>query len=393
MPYHLKSQRILWLNIHLYLGLFIGFVLSIVGLTGSILVFYEELQEVLNREQIVISTENPEISKRRSLDEMIASAEKIKPVGSQFFKTYYPRKEGLAYKFLYVVNHYENNQEGDNYYIFVNPYTTEATGVQLWHPADGHWQRPLVSLIMQLHYCLLIDTFGVKLVGYISLLGLVSVLSGLYLWWPRTGNFKKALSFRRNAGIKRVNYDLHKLAGFYSILFILLMLISGIYFNLPEDVNTLLKPIFTFQRPNAWEGMKSELMLSDTSLGKNLTPLSPGRIEAIVENQYPEGERWMLSAPTAADGVYYIWKRGLDSLSAFIGYREFAIDQYTGKIIQIYNSNSGSAWDIIFDWQWPIHSGQAFGWLGRGIVFLTGLVFPVLFITGLIRWLQKTRVI
>lgn len=42
-------------------------------------------------------------------------------------------------------------------------------------------------------------------------------------------------------------------------------------------------------------------------------------------------------------------------------------------------------------WQWFLHSGQAFGWTGRILVFLSGLACPVLFVTGVIRWLQKRR--
>ncbi|MDZ4151263.1 PepSY-associated TM helix domain-containing protein [Methylicorpusculum sp.] len=42
-------------------------------------------------------------------------------------------------------------------------------------------------------------------------------------------------------------------------------------------------------------------------------------------------------------------------------------------------------------WQWPLHSGQAFGMTGRLLVFSTGLACPVLFVTGVIRWLQKRR--
>jgi hypothetical protein len=36
-------------------------------------------------------------------------------------------------------------------------------------------------------------------------------------------------------------------------------------------------------------------------------------------------------------------------------------------------------------------AGQAFGWTERILVFLSGLVCPVLFVTGVIRWLQKRQ--
>lgn len=75
----LKYRRKLWLQVHLYLGLVAGAILAVVGLTGSILVFYEELQEVFNSEQIEI-TAPPEGQRiKHSLDEIIAAAETAKP--------------------------------------------------------------------------------------------------------------------------------------------------------------------------------------------------------------------------------------------------------------------------------------------------------------------------
>jgi uncharacterized iron-regulated membrane protein len=44
----LKSRRRLWLNIHVWLGLVLGFFLTIFGITGSILVFHAEIDELLN---------------------------------------------------------------------------------------------------------------------------------------------------------------------------------------------------------------------------------------------------------------------------------------------------------------------------------------------------------
>ena len=51
----------------------------------------------------------------------------------------------------------------------------------------------------------------------------------------------------------------------------------------------------------------------------------------------------------------------------------------------------GTGGDIFIQWQWPLHSGKVFGWPGRLLVFVTGLVCAVLFTTGVIRWRQKRR--
>lgn len=50
-----RSWRQLWLSIHLYLGLFIGALLVILGLTGSIAVFWAEIDEWLNPELLTVT--------------------------------------------------------------------------------------------------------------------------------------------------------------------------------------------------------------------------------------------------------------------------------------------------------------------------------------------------
>ena len=50
----LKKRRKVWLEVHLWLGLILGFFLALLGVTGSILVFYEEIDKALNAELFVV---------------------------------------------------------------------------------------------------------------------------------------------------------------------------------------------------------------------------------------------------------------------------------------------------------------------------------------------------
>lgn len=67
------------------------------------------------------------------------------------------------------------------------------------------------------------------------------------------------------------------------------------------------------------------------------------------------------------------------------------MDRYTGEYLDIDDPAFGTAGEVFTHWQWPLHSGQAFGRAGRILVFLSGLACPVLFGTGIIRWRQKCR--
>lgn len=50
-----------------------------------------------------------------------------------------------------------------------------------------------------------------------------------------------------------------------------------------------------------------------------------------------------------------------------------------------------AALSISYAWPAADDPGQAFGWPGRILVFLCGLACPLLYVTGVIRWLQKRR--
>lgn len=387
----LKARRKLWLNVHLYLGLIVGAIFAVVGFTGGILVFYQESQEILNPELAVISLPAEYQNKLHTLDEIVAAAETAKPQGSRFFKVYYPRKPDVAYKFLYFVRDAKQANNGDGYYIFVDPYTAQVKGTQLWHPKDKYWGRPLVSFIMQLHWCLLLGKeIGGVLNGILAALSIISVLTGLIVWWPLTGKFKQALTFKRNASPKRFVFDLHKTVGFYSAIVLLPVLFSGIYFNLPDEVNVLMKLFSPIDRPNAFSTIPAEIHSRIPPAGQQA--ISPLAVEAIVQKHSPSGQLWMLNAPKNPQDVYAVMKKNVSELSPFTGYRDFAIDQYSGEILKVYDRGTGSGGDVFLDWQWPLHSGHAFGWTGRILVFLSGLACPILYVTGVIRWLQKRRV-
>lgn len=385
----LKARRKLWLDVHLCLGLIAGAILAVVGLTGGIMVFYQEMQAALNPELAVVSTPPENRKQLHGLGDIVAAAESAKPQGSRFFKVYYPRKPDIAYKFLYYVRDEKLANNGDGYYIFVDPYSAHAQGVQLWHPKERYWGRPLVSFLMQLHWCLLLGKqIGGTLNAVIAALSIISLLTGLILWWPLTGKFKQALTFKRHAGAVRFNFDLHKTAGFYLAIVLLPVLFSGIYMVLPERIDVLLNLFSPVSRPHAYSAVPAGIH-SKPQAGRQAVTVA--EVEAVVQQHYPAGKLWMLNAPKNPEDVYTVMKNDVVELSRFIGYRDIAVDQYSGEIIGVFDRSQGSGSDIFTDWQWPLHSGHAFGWTGRILVLLSGLACPVLYVTGAIRWLQKRR--
>jgi uncharacterized iron-regulated membrane protein len=67
------------------------------------------------------------------------------------------------------------------------------------------------------------------------------------------------------------------------------------------------------------------------------------------------------------------------------------MDKYSGKILDIDDPSVGTAGEVLSHWQWPLHSGQAFGMTGRLLVCVSGLLCPLLFVTGVVRWRHKCK--
>lgn len=245
----------------------------------------------------------------------------------------------------------------------------------------------IFRLPLDLHYKLLLPgDIGIPLVGIIALLALVSVGFGVYLWWPKKGKWSQALSFKRGASSPRFIFDLHNVSGIYLLPVLVAVLLSGVYFNLPEQFYWVVKQF----SPNTAEhyGYRSLSILP----APDAKPIGPVRAFDIAQKNFPEGRPEFLSNAQTSDSAYRVCNKQVSSVSTFADNRCIHIDQYSGEIRWFSASGTQTGGDIFAHWQLPLHSGKAFGLPGRILVFLSGLALPILFITGVIRWLQKQKV-
>jgi uncharacterized iron-regulated membrane protein len=379
----LKSHRKQWLKVHLYLGLVLGFFLSLFGLTGSILVFYEEINELLYPAYMTVSASPEGEQAFQPFQNIMATATTAIPVNAKLRFIACPKQATSSYQFNYQIP-VANNDQMDEWRLFINPYSAEVLGTLLIKKAENIFPSLLMPVVFRLHFALLAGETGGMIVGIIGMVLVFSVLTGLILWWPLTGNWRRVLIIKRRASVERFNHDLHQTFGFYSSVPLLLILISGVYMNLPDQFMTLIK-LFSPTTESFADNPKSAVVQGEKPIGLSAALES-------ARSHYPEGHINWLSLADGEQGVYIISFIDLPELSAFWSERQVIVDQYSGKILKVQDpSNRKSVGQTIVDWQWPLHSGKAFAWTGRILVFLSGLACPVLFITGVIRWLQKRR--
>jgi len=370
-----RSLRKLWLWPHRWLGLVLGLWFSIIGLTGSILVFHADIDEALNAALQIV--EMPPAGRYQPADKIFAAARKALPPSAVMGFITYPRDERAVYAIDFSVP----SPGGDEAWrVYVDPYRAAVTGKTLVRSATDWWPHGFIPFVFELHFSLLV--FGMRLVGYIAVAMLVSLLLGIVLWWPRSGRWKQALRVKRGAPPQRFVYDLHKTIGLCSAIVLGALIISGLYFNLSETFNWVVRQ-FSPATVNLSELQSVPITSRE--------PLTLGKAMAIADADTPSGRfSWMVAASAPRD-LHIVCKGDLPEINRFVDQRCFDTDQWSGRILHVGDTASGTAGDAFLAWQLPLHSGQAFGWPGRILVFLGGLACPAIFATGLLRWLQKRR--
>jgi len=386
-----RRGRVLWLAVHKWIGLSAGALLLLIGLTGSILVFHLEIDEWLNPRLFEVAPRAGGESAYRPLDEWVEAARTVLPPGGRLTFAQYPRHDGVSVRFNALVPSKPGDSGPSNnavYHVAVDPYRAEVTGVRLVRPAGwaGAIPRTFIGFVFALHYALLLPRFGEPPFGdtVVAILGLILILSlgsGIVLWWPRASQWRGALTIRYPAHPRRLNFDLHKTAGVYFLLVLLGLFLSGVYLNLRAPFHAVVRMFSpTIDR---------YAVRSQAAPGGQSITLSQAMQR--VRERFPIGRPEWLYLPRNERGTYTVCQRDVPGISALLTRRCVVLDQYSGEILHVESPQGASAGQHFIQWQWPIHSGQLFGLAGRWIVFLSGLVCPLLFGTGWYLWWRKRR--
>jgi len=196
-----------WL--HLWLGLASGIVVFIMGITGCILVFEHEIKE-LTSPWLKVEAQ---------------TADKVLPPSKIYaaVKKEFPKKDihGLWYNGLDKT--IKVDIESDSL-VYVNPYNGKITGMvdheDFFHEIDeGH------------RYVWLGREVGTAVTSWATLIFFFLLVSGIILWFPKKWNkttVNNSFKIKWSAKFKRLNYDLHNVLGFYSLLLAFLIALTGL---------------------------------------------------------------------------------------------------------------------------------------------------------------------
>ena len=161
-----KHQKRWFGKWHTYLGIIAGAILAFVGVTGSILVFQDEIDRALNRELFEVVAHQ----RKLSFDELVPLIKKNNP---KLKFDYVLAGKGDSPLEAYSTLNFKTEEQ-----VFINPYNGKVSGKRIISSS-------FIRVVMELHRTLLIPTIGKYIVGMASLCMLILTISGLRLWVPK----------------------------------------------------------------------------------------------------------------------------------------------------------------------------------------------------------------
>lgn len=354
-----RHQRHWYGQWHAWAGILAGAVLIVVSLTGTLLVFEEELDVWLYPELFGFAAQE----ERLTFGEAVDAVQEAHPDWAI---------KGI-YRFEQRNDCYILNYGNDYRQAIVNPYTGQVTGTRVY-------AESIMGFIRHLHRTLLIPTVGKYMVGICSLFLVILMITGLRLWLPkRFKQLRSRLTVKRGASRKRQNYDWHNSLGFYFSPFITLISLTGAAITFSPLVILALF-LVSFEPPQSLDSL-----LGQQSEYQQRLPIPIDEMVTIAFTEITEGEVRGVTLPADSVGAYT-----MDIIApgrAQTGDRSLVYyDQYSGQKLMNTDTDTPHLGKAYINWVTPIHYGTFGGMPTRIIALITTLVVPILFVTGFVIW-------
>lgn len=364
-------------RLHLWLGLASGLIVFIVSITGCIYVFEEEIKAVVYRDRLQVAHDG---TPPRPLSLLWDKAQTAlgasypirtveipgAPDKSYIFSSSKTDPDALTYFGEQI--HYQR--------AFLNPYTGDVLKVE-------NTKYEFFALVVWLHWSLLLSTkVGQPIVGTAVAVFAVQLLIGLVLWWPRSrAALRTRLRVSWRAKWRRLNWDMHSVLGFYTLLPALIIAFTGLVwaFHVFDDA-------VYFLVTGGNSRVEEAKVFSDT------TRSGPAPLDLTLDRfraEHPGFRALHLALPEAKSGV----------MSAYAQFGEHTnfpyvwqqLDRHTGVVLSTETFEELDRGNKLRSMNYDLHVGSILGMPGKILAFAASLICASLPITGFLIWRGKRR--
>ncbi|MFD2165907.1 PepSY-associated TM helix domain-containing protein [Thalassotalea euphylliae] len=363
-----KLNNRFWFQLHGWISLPVWVVFCLVCLTGTIAVVSHELTWLTNPNARAV---NPDNLPEKTMPELVAVVEQAYPTA----------KVTTALNFEpYLVNAVIFTDHDKPYAVaYINQYTGEIQEIN-----QG---QTFINFMRSLHAWLLFPwqnsySLGYYLVCLMAVVMLGALLTGLVVYKNFWRSFTQP-KVRFHQGRKTLYADLHRLAGVWSIWFLVLMSITGIWY--------LVQAILwhTDVEIDPHEPMIAIEQVPMSSAGAPSPNYSLADALAIAKQRFPDFETtYILPAEHNRDN------HKLYGSGDFIFFDKYSysviVNQWTGDIEQVRTPEQMTGIQTLAHIAHPLHYGTIGGIWTKVIWFVFGVLLTGMSITGFLMWGKRT---
>lgn len=424
-------QSCLW--IHRYTGLAMAAFLIIASITGALLAFHHELDDVFNRKLVSIEAQNAPMLSIAELHDKVITTYPDYQFSSM--PTSLSSNKSAVFSVDRTRGKAANNLAQPPFQeVYVNPYNGNIIGTR--DKDEWAWRNTMWK-VFWLHRDLLLGDIGKWVLGIVSLVWTINCFIGFYLTFPRAiksnkikqaSNRKRASLFkrwlpawkiRRKTNTFKLNYDLHHAFGLWLWVMLFVIAWSSVGFNLKSVYQPVMQAVVGLTpregRPTAKpEPNQETAQQSKGDRAENVnTPISDSPSVTHVVNKANSIAYLTAQAELAAQhngvsvqkllGIRWVaedeqWQMRFKTdrdIGTHSGASSITVDAATGKVERVnfgYQSGFGNKVD---QWLSTLHMGHiGQGWSHRLYqIFLAiiGLAVTVLSGTGVYLWYKSRQ--
>ena len=376
-------MRKIFRNIHLWLSVPFGILITLICFSGAALVFEKEVMELCHRElYFVKKVEAAPLPMEQLMTKVAATLpDSVSVTGVNISSD--PER-------AYQVTLSKPRRAS----MYVDQYTGEITG--------KYERAPFFNFMFRMHRWLLDSMkqdggifWGKMIVGTSTLMFVFVLISGVVVWWPRTRKaLKNSLKIVANKGWRRFWYDLHVAGGMYALVFLLAMALTGLTWSFQWYRTGFYKTFGVEVQPSMGHGNAAA---NATAKGGKRDGKPEGR-EGRGAHRYSPYTNWQQVYEQLAEANPDYKQISVSDGSASVAVPRFGnqrgTDRYkfnprNGEITEttLYKDldNSGK----IRGWIYSVHVGSWGGMLTRILTFVAALIGASLPLTGYYLWIRK----
>lgn len=362
-------------QIHWFLGITAGLILSLMGVTGAIYSYEPQILKWINQDSYVVE---------------VAQSPKLTP--AQLYQHFNQQQPEIEINSITIASDpaasstVNIKKEGARrgYNMMVNPYTAEVLP-----EIKG---RDTLQFIQRLHRNLTAGEFGAQITGASTLMLIFFVLSGLYLRFPKKHTFKQWFFIKPKLKGRNFIWDLHAVVGTWVVIFYLLFACTGLYWSYDWwragmfKVMGVEQPQRNQQHNEPRNRKHKEEGLSTQQVNTILTQTWTG-VNAQIGREY---STLTLNIPKRDDAKVEV--SFVDIIPQHERARNQAVYNYQDKQFEkfeLYEDKKLN--EKIMSSMLPVHRGSFFGSTYQFIAMLASLTMPLFFVTGWMLYLKRRK--